>query len=103
MENKLDVFLAKTEGDKEALRMLAEQSTQASERASGLKSSMWLTSITTILSVLGIALAAYFGTQASNQSIVETTLSAYQQGRSDNASVQPVIEAKSGKGTTKPK
>lgn len=63
----------------------AERAARAADSAGGLKSTMWITSITTILAVLGIAFAAYFGTQASNIGIVGSTISAFQAGREANS------------------
>jgi hypothetical protein len=86
--SKIDLFLAKSENSEQVLRLISQQAVDASvsaaasaERAGGIKSSLWITSITTILSVLGIALAAYFGTQQSNLGIVQTTISAFESGR----------------------
>jgi zinc transporter ZupT len=68
-------------GRERAIELLAERAVAAAETASNLKQTLWVTSITTILAVLGIALAAYFGTQASNIAIVQTTLAAFESGR----------------------
>jgi len=80
----------------------AVRAAHAADGASGLKSTMWITSITTILAVLGIAFAAYFGTQASNIGIVGSTISAFQAGREAAGSDSPTSEQKSAVDTAKP-
>jgi hypothetical protein len=99
IESKIDLFLASAAGTEQSLKHLAEKAVSASEsaassaeRAGGLKSTLWITSITTVIAVLGIAFAAYFGTQQSNQGIVQTTLSAYEMGRAHSNSVQTPSE-----------
>jgi hypothetical protein len=72
----------------------AERAARAAVDAGGLKSTMWLTSITTILAVLGIAFAAYFGTQASNIGIVGSTISAFEAGREAKGMDKPEAESK---------
>jgi hypothetical protein len=42
---------------------------------------MWLAALTVIIFVVGTVVAAYFATQSSNLAIVQTTLSAFQQGQ----------------------
>lgn len=81
IEGKMDALVAQVSGSERAVTLLAERAVAAAESASTLKQTLWVTSITTILAVLGIALAAYFGTQASNIAIVQTTLSAFESGR----------------------
>jgi len=44
------------------MALLAGRAVAAAESAANLKQTLWITSISTILAVLGIALAAYFGT-----------------------------------------
>ncbi|RJG14634.1 hypothetical protein, partial [Massilia cavernae] len=100
IEGKIDAFIATITGQQQAvtatlaghqqtMASLAERAAAAAEtaaaaadRAGGLKQTLWITSLTTVLSVLGIALAAYLGTQQSNMSIVQTTLGAFEAGRS---------------------
>jgi hypothetical protein len=96
IEGKIDALLARIdEGSKrneetqKVFALLGEKAVAAAEsaaasadRASGLKSTLWVTSITTILAVLGIALAAYFGTQQSNIGIVQSTIAAFDAGKS---------------------
>lgn len=81
IEGKMDALAAQVSGSERAMALLAERAVAAAESAGNLKQTLWITSITTILSVLGIALAAYFGTQASNLSIVGSTISAFEAGR----------------------
>lgn len=81
IEGKIDAFTTQSAGRERAIELLAERAVAAAESASNLKQTLWITSITTILAVLGIALAAYFGTQASNIAIVQTTLAAFESGR----------------------
>jgi uncharacterized protein YjgD (DUF1641 family) len=105
IEGKIDALLTKIEGSakrseetEKVFRLLSERAgdaantaANAATKASELKSSLWITSITTILSVLGIAIAAYFGTQQSNQAIVQTMLAAFDSGKGMN--VQPTPPA----------
>jgi len=81
IEGKMDALAAQVGGSERAMALLAERAVAAAESAGNLKQTLWITSITTILSVLGIALAAYFGTQASNIGIVGSTISAFEAGR----------------------
>lgn len=82
IEGKMDALAAQVSGSERAITLLAERAVAAAESAGSLKQTLWITSITTILSVVGIAFAAYFGTQASNLSIVGSTISAFEAGRS---------------------
>lgn len=90
LEAKIEILAVQTKASVDKMELLTQQAVDAAtsaaesaKSASNLKQTLWMTSITTVLAVLGIAFAAYYGTQSSNQSIVQTTLSAYQQGRSD--------------------
>jgi hypothetical protein len=85
IEGKMDALAAQVGGSERAMTLLAERAVAAAESAGNLKQTLWITSITTILSVLGIALAAYFGTQASNIGIVGSTISAFEAGRAAGA------------------
>lgn len=85
IEGKMDALAAQVSGSERAMTLLAERAVAAAESAGNLKQTLWITSITTILSVLGIALAAYFGTQASNLGIVSSTISAFEAGRAAGA------------------
>jgi hypothetical protein len=89
IEGKMDALAAQVSGSERAMSLLAERAVAAAESAGNLKQTLWITSITTILSVLGIALAAYFGTQASNLSIVSSTISAFEAGRTAGSPVPP--------------
>jgi hypothetical protein len=80
----------------------AERASRAADGASGLKSTMWITSITTILAVLGIAFAAYFGTQASNIGIVGSTISAFQAGLEAKGTHPQTSEETPAAATSKP-
>ena len=80
---KIDAFLVRAEGHEKVLELIGQKAADAAQsaaasadRASGLKGTMWLTSITTIIAVLGIAFAAYFGTQQSNIGIVQAVIAA---------------------------
>lgn len=95
MTGQQHAMTATITGHEQAMSMLAERATKAAEsaaaaadraataadRAGGLKQTLWATSLTTVLSVLAIALAAYFGTQQSNMGLVQTTLGAFEAGR----------------------
>lgn len=88
IEGKMDALANQVAGAERAMSLLAERAVAAAEsaaasadRASNLKQTLWVTSVSTILSVLGIALALYFGIQSSNLAIVQTTLSAFEAGR----------------------
>jgi hypothetical protein len=115
---KIDTLVAQMAANEAGMSRLSERAVAASERAAlaseqaaaaaeraaaaavdagGLKSTMWITSITTILAVVGIAFAAYFGTQSSNLSIVGSTISAFEAGRAtgdasraDDSATKPV-------------
>jgi hypothetical protein len=89
IEGKMDALAAQVSGSERAMTLLAERAVAAAESAGNLKQTLWITSITTILSVLGIALAAYFGTQASNIGIVSSTISAFEAGRAAGATGSP--------------
>jgi hypothetical protein len=115
IEAKINAFLDRTEANEKILSLRLDQAVTAAENASGaadrassaadraassaersggLKSTMWLTSITTILAVLGIALAAYFGTQQSNIGIVQATIAAFESGKSSGGNKEassPVV------------
>lgn len=89
IEGKMDALAAQVGGSERAMTLLAERAVAAAESAGNLKQTLWITSITTILAVLGIALAAYFGTQASNIGIVGSTISAFEAGRAAGAPAAP--------------
>ncbi|MBD8654152.1 hypothetical protein IFT68_00745 [Oxalobacteraceae sp. CFBP 13730] len=93
IEGKMDALAAQVGGSERAMALLAERAVAAAESAGNLKQTLWITSITTILSVLGIALAAYFGTQASNIGIVGSTISAFEAGRAASAATPPITPA----------
>src|SRR5471032_2876965 len=88
IEGKIDAFLAQSEGTAKLIEAIslraavaAESAAKSADRAGGLKATLWITSLTTILSVVGIVLAAYFGTQQSNIGIVQSTIAAFESGR----------------------
>jgi hypothetical protein len=114
IEAKINAFLDRTDANEKILSLRIDQAVTAAENASGaadrassaadraassaersggLKSTMWLTSITTILAVLGIALAAYFGTQQSNIGIVQATIAAFESGKSSGGNKEPSTPA----------
>lgn len=93
IEGKMDALAAQVSGSERAMALLAERAVAAAESAGNLKQTLWITSITTILSVLGIALAAYFGTQASNLGIVSSTISAFEAGRAAGTPAPAVAPA----------
>jgi len=93
IEGKMDALAAQVSGSERAMALLAERAVAAAESAGNLKQTLWITSITTILSVLGIALAAYFGTQASNLGIVSSTISAFEAGRAAGTPSQAAAPA----------
>lgn len=95
IEGKMDALAAQVSGSERAMALLAERAVAAAESAGNLKQTLWITSITTILAVLGIALAAYFGTQASNIGIVGSTISAFEAGRAAGAPAAPNAPAPS--------
>lgn len=95
IEGKMDALAAQVSGSERAMALLAERAVAAAESAGNLKQTLWITSITTILAVLGIALAAYFGTQASNIGIVGSTISAFEAGRAAGAPAAPSAPAPS--------
>lgn len=104
IEGKIDSFLAQLQGNEKAMQLLAEKAAMAAQtagdaanRAGGIKSTLWITSITTILSVLGIALAAYFGTQQSNIGIVQSTIAAFESGRNAAPATSAATSAQDSK------
>lgn len=96
IEGKMDALVAQVAGSERAMTLLSERAVAAAEsaatsadRAGNLKQTLWVTSISTILSVLGIALALYFGIQSSNLAIVQTTFSAVEAGRAVSQAQPP--------------
>jgi len=67
----------------------SDRAAVSAERAASLKSTLWVTSATIVLSILGIVIAAYFATQQSNLSVVQTTIAAFQAGQQVSSSALP--------------
>ncbi|AOI83269.1 hypothetical protein WI67_12860 [Burkholderia cepacia] len=63
------------------IELLADRAAKAAESASTLKANMWLAALTVVIAVVGTVIAAYFATQSSNIMIVQTAISAFQQGQ----------------------
>ncbi|KAF3997480.1 hypothetical protein [Glaciimonas immobilis] len=90
--NKMDLFLVRSEAaeklsiarhdnSEKILQQMLTHVAAAADRTTGLKSTLWVTSLTTILAVFALALAAYFGTQQSNIGISQITISAFESGK----------------------
>jgi len=83
--------------EKEASRALLDQQREKrleerdrrleklAESAEGLKSTIWLAAVTTMVTValafFGTAISSFYATQSSNLAIVQATISAFQQGQ----------------------
>jgi len=96
IESKIDQYVA-VSSERDAYReklqaerdkridLLVERAAQSAEKAEGLKSTLWVTTITTIvavaLAVVGTTISSFYATQSSNLAIVQTTISAFQQGQ----------------------
>lgn len=63
----------------------ARSADSAARSSESTKQLLWITSLTTIFSVLAIAVAAYFGSQQSAIAIAQAVTQAYQVGTTDNA------------------
>jgi len=84
--NERDIQREKLQVERDKrIDMLVERATQSAEKAEGLKSTLWVTAITTIvavaLAVAGTTISSFYATQSSNLAIVQTTISAFQQGQ----------------------
>jgi hypothetical protein len=62
IERKMDVLAARVCSSEGAMDLLAERAMAAGGSADNLKQTLWVTSAATLLSVFGIALAAYLST-----------------------------------------
>jgi hypothetical protein len=106
MEGKLDTNLAEMRGHQRIMTLLAERAVAASEaaaaaaerasaaaerastaaeRASGVKQTLVITSLATLLSVVAIAVAGYFGIRHSNDALLQSALQSFEAGRSSVA------------------
>jgi hypothetical protein len=106
IEGKIDAFLERAAGSERATaltaentRLLMERATDAAERAqaaateaSGLKHTLWITSVTTILSIVAVVIGAYYASQQSNIGIVQSTIAAFESGK--NAASPPSAPTK---------
>lgn len=81
IESKIDSYLAVAAERDKRIDLLAESAAKSAERASTLKGHFWGAVVTIILSVAAIAISSFYATQSSNIAIVQTTLSAFQQGQ----------------------
>ncbi|MEX3957049.1 hypothetical protein [Trinickia sp. EG282A] len=63
------------------IEYLAEQATSAAQSASTLKANLWAATLTIIVSVAGMVMAAYHANQSSNLALMQTVISAFQHGQ----------------------
>ncbi|MGZ8315983.1 MAG: hypothetical protein ACXW3B_12520 [Telluria sp.] len=112
IEGSINTYLARSEGIEKSILLLSQQAAQAAQDAShyaqqatGIKTTLWVTTLTTVLSVLAIAISMYFATQSSNIGIVQATLAAFESGKSNGeksrGDAEPGTAATQSKATSK--
>lgn len=86
-ENDRRLTLVSEERDKrlaerdKRIEYLAEQATSAAQSASTLKANLWAATLTIIVAVAGMVMAAYHANQSSNLALMQTVISAFQHGQ----------------------
>lgn len=82
---KIDGYSARVAAAAEGAEKASERAAAAADRAGGLKTTMYVTAISSFLSVVAIAVGLFYATQASNVSFMQTTLAAVAEGRAQMA------------------
>ncbi len=63
------------------IEQLATQAASAAQSASTLKANLWAATLTIIVSVAGMVMAAYHANESSNLALMQTVISAFQHGQ----------------------